>query len=175
MPQKSSSGFLSHTGKVVGLFVGVALIFFIAALLAILLCLRRRRERGAAADVLNTRGGETPQRRPSRLSQMALVGRTTGEKSLPSIRTSGWGPSIGGEKSPDDTITPADGRRSSFPRIVDQRLDPVTVWNPIHANGSHVSVRSFRDDQDYSRRMLRVSSPREHWPRVINDTESWKY
>ena len=153
--------------------MGVALIFLIAAALAIWLFLRRRRNRGAAA-VEPKSGSETPQRRPSRLSQMGLVGRTTGEKSLPSIRTSGWGPSIGGEKSPDDTITPADGRRSSFPRVVDQRLDPVTVWNPIHANGSHVSVRSFRDDQDYSRRMLRVSSPQENWP-VVNDTESWKY
>ncbi|KAI4124720.1 MAG: hypothetical protein LQ347_005624 [Umbilicaria vellea] len=159
LPEKSSSGFLSNTGKVAGLFVGVALIFFIAAALAILLCLRRRRNRVAAGAGPNAGGGETPQRRPSRLSEMALVGRKTGEKSLPSIRTSGWGPSIGGEKSPDDTITPADGRRSSFPLIVDQRLDPITVWNPIHANGSHVSVRSFRDDQDYSRRMLRVANP----------------
>ncbi|SLM34137.1 Carbohydrate-binding WSC, subgroup [Lasallia pustulata] len=151
--KKSDGGFLTHTGKVVGLFVGVALIILIAAALAISCFLRRRRARAAAAAVTKT-GGETPQRRPSRLSQMCLVGQTTGagEKYLPSIRTSGWGPSIGGEKSPDD-ITPADAR------VVDQRLDPVTVWNPLHTNGSHISVQSFRDDQDYSRRMLRVANP----------------
>ena len=69
------------------------------------------------------------------------------------IQTSGLGTGNGSEKSPADTLE----RRSSYPRIVDQRLEPTALWNPIHDNGSHVSVRSFRDDQDYSRRMLRVS------------------
>ncbi|MCJ1301779.1 hypothetical protein MMC08_004580 [Hypocenomyce scalaris] len=157
--RKSSGGLFSDTGKVVGLFIGIALIILIAAGLAIWLCVRRRRRNGEAATIASNAGNETPQRRPSRLSQMGLLGRTAGEKSLPAIQTSGWGPGISGDKSPDDTITPADGRRGSYPRIVDQRLDPVTVWNPLHDNGSHVSVRSFRDDQDYSRRMLRVANP----------------
>lgn len=79
------------------------------------------------------------------------------ERSLPQIQTNGLSAS---EKRPgNDSITPTD-RRSSFPmRFVDQRLDPVAVWNPLHSNGSHVSVSSFRDDRDYSRRMLRVSYP----------------
>ena len=77
------------------------------------------------------------------------------ERNLPQIHTNGLS---GGEKRPgNDSTTPTD-RRSSFPmRFVDQRLDPVAVWNPLHSNGSHVSVSSFRDDRDYSRRMLRVS------------------
>ena len=37
-------------------------------------------------------------------------------------------------------------------RIVDQRLDP-GAWYP---NGSHTSLASFRDDYDYSRRVLHV-------------------
>ncbi len=106
-----------------------------------------------------TRAGEdVPQRRPSRLSQMGLVSgtpRSAGEKGISSIQTSGWGPSTNAEKSPSDVNTPLD-LRSSYPRIVDQRLDPIALWNPLHDNGSHVSVRSFQDDQDYSRRMLRV-------------------
>lgn len=92
---------------------------------------------------------------------MGLVGAagTQREKpgpTIPVIQTSGWGPSNGSEKSPADTLSAVD-RRSSYPRVVDQRLEPTALWNPLHDNGSHVSVRSFRDDQDYSRRMLRVS------------------
>ena len=80
---------------------------------------------------------------------------TQKERSVPRIETTGWGPGNGSEKSPADTLD----RRSSYPRIVDQRLEPTALWNPLHDNGSHISVRSFRDDQDYSRRMLRVSVP----------------
>lgn len=81
--------------------------------------------------------------------------QTAGDKRVSSIQTSGWGASTNVEKSPSDANTPLD-LRSSYPRVVDQRLDPVALWNPLHDNGSHVSVRSFQDDQDYSRRMLRV-------------------
>ena len=102
----------------------------------------------------------TPQRRSSRLSQLGFLGRSRSfsvERNLPQIQTNGLSAS---EKRPgNDSTTPTD-RRSSFPmRFVDQRLDPVAVWNPLHSNGSHVSVSSFRDDRDYSRRMLRVSHP----------------
>ena len=86
------------------------------------------------------------------MSQMGLLGSQKGRNGdLPKLETS-WGPGNGAEKSPADTLD----RRSSYPRIVDQRLEPAAVWNPLHDNGSHVSIRSFRDDQDYSRRMLRV-------------------
>ena len=86
---------------------------------------------------------------------MGLLGGSQKEKNgAPTITTSGWGPGNSAEKSPADTLD----NRSSYPRVVDQRLEPTAVWNPLHDNGSHVSVRSFRDDQDYSRRMLRASS-----------------
>lgn len=82
------------------------------------------------------------------------------EKIVPAIETNGWGPGGSAEKSPTDTPTLVDRRRSYGPtRVIDQRLEPTALWNPLHDNGSHISVRSFRDDQDYSRRMLRVSSP----------------
>lgn len=101
---------------------------------------------------------------------MGLVGAGGNQRektgpTIPVIQTSGWGPNNGNgsEKSPADTLSAVD-RRSSYPRVVDQRLEPTALWNPLHDNGSHVSVRSFRDDQDYSRRMLRVSalSPRRY-------------
>lgn len=118
---------------------------------------RKKREFSARTDRV---GDKTPQRRLSKLSEMGLVSgtpQTAGDKRLSSIQTSGWGASTNVEKSPSDANTPLD-LRSSYPRVVDQRLDPVALWNPLHDNGSHISIRSFQDDQDYSRRMLRVGN-----------------
>ncbi|KAL8733259.1 MAG: hypothetical protein Q9166_002276 [cf. Caloplaca sp. 2 TL-2023] len=152
-------GFMSHPGKVAGLFVGVALIICLIAAALIWLFLRRKRKAEAEAETMaSTAGGETPQRRQSKMSTMGLLGgtrRSNNRKSVPMIQTSGWGPGSSAEKSPSDT--PIDFRRTSYPRVVDQRLEPAALWNPLQDNGSHVSIQSFRDDQDYSRRMLRVS------------------
>ncbi|MCJ1228040.1 hypothetical protein MMC12_004700 [Toensbergia leucococca] len=161
LPDSNSNGFFTYTGKVAGLFVGVALIILTIA--GVLLWSFYRRKRNAQAFAASNAGDQTPQRRPSRLSQMGLMSgsqRPLGEKSVPSLQTSGWGPTNGGDGSVDDTTTPIDSR-TSYPRVVDQRLNPVALWNPLHDNGSHVSVRSFQDDQDYSRRMLRVANPDE--------------
>ncbi|KAL8769389.1 MAG: hypothetical protein Q9209_004617 [Squamulea sp. 1 TL-2023] len=151
-------GFMSHPGKVAGLFTGVALIICVIAAALIWFFLRRRRD-AEAETIASIAGGETPQRRQSKLSTMGLLGgtrRSNNRKSVPMIQTSGWGPGNSTEKSPSDT--PIDYRRTSYPRIVDQRLEPAALWNPLQDNGSHVSIQSFRDDQDYSRRMLRVST-----------------
>ena len=148
---------MSHPGKVAGLFVGVALIIGLIAAAGVWLCLRRKRN-AEAETIASTTGGETPQRRQSKMSTMGLLGgtrRSNNRKSVPMIQTSGWGPGNSTEKSPSDT--PIDYRRTSYPRVVDQRLEPAALWNPLQDNGSHVSIQSFRDDQDYSRRMLRVS------------------
>lgn len=164
--KESKGGFFSDSGKVAGTFVAVAIVLLLLIAGAVWFFLRRsRRRRSEAAVVPSTVGSMTPQRRPSRLSQMGLVGaggiqRERTGPTVPVIQTSGWGPSNGNgsEKSPADTLSAAD-RRSSYPRVVDQRLEPTALWNPLHDNGSHVSVRSFRDDQDYSRRMLRIANP----------------
>lgn len=153
-----TGGFFSDSGRVAGVFVVVALAILALAGFLIWFFLRRRKNADAIA-VASVAGGDTPQRRPSRLSQMGLLGgsaRRKTEKAVPGIQTSGWGPGNNAEKSPTDTI-PVD-RRSSYPPVVDQRLDPVALWNPLHDNGSHVSIRSLQDNQDYSRRMLRVCS-----------------
>ena len=156
---ENNTSFSQSPGKIAG--VSVAVVLICAALIAAVLwfCLRRRRRNEEALPVPSTAGGDTPQRRPSRLSQMGLIGgaATSTQKSRtpPTIVTSGWGPGTSNstEKSPADTLE----RRGSYPRVFDQRLEPTALWNPLHDNGSHISVRSFRDDQDYSRRMLRVS------------------
>ncbi|KAL9586217.1 MAG: hypothetical protein Q9212_001042 [Teloschistes hypoglaucus] len=154
-----SGGFMSHPGKVAGLFVGVGLM--ICALAGALIWFYLRWKRNAETDTIaSTGGGGTPQRRQSKLSTMGLLGGTRKSnmrKSVPPIQTGGWGPGNSHEKSPSDT--PIDYRRTSYPRVVDQRLDPMALWNPLQDNGSHVSIQSFRDDQDYSRRMLRVANP----------------
>lgn len=147
---------MSHPGKVAGLFVGVGLIICLLAAALVWFCYRRKRD-VEAETIASTVGEETPQRRQSKLSTMGLLGgtrRSNNRKSVPPIQTSSWGPGNSAEKSPTDT--PIDYRRTSYPRIVDQRLEPTALWNPLQDNGSHVSIQSFRDDQDYSRRMLRV-------------------
>ncbi|KAL8728545.1 MAG: hypothetical protein Q9181_005313 [Wetmoreana brouardii] len=160
--QSDKGGFMSHPGKVAGLFVGVGVIICLIAAALIWFFLRRKRD--SEAEMLgSTAGGETPQRRQSKLSTMGLLGgtrRSNKRKSVPAIQTSGWGPGNGPEKSPSDT--PIDYHRASYPRVVDQRLEPTALWNPLQDNGSHVSIQSFRDDQDYSRRMLRVSDTQSH-------------
>lgn len=164
---ENNNSFSQSPGKIAG--VSVAVVLICTALIAIIIwfCLRRKRENEGVIAVPSTAGGDTPQRRPSRLSQMGLIGSaaagTQKSHSPPTIVTSGWGPgtSNSGEKSPADTLD----RRSSYPRVVDQRLEPTALWNPLHDNGSHISVRSFRDDQDYSRRMLRVS--RSIWMSLV--------
>ncbi|KAL9028978.1 MAG: hypothetical protein Q9196_002721 [Gyalolechia fulgens] len=160
--QAQDGGFMSHPGKVAGLFVGVGLMICLAAAALIWFFLRRKRD-AEAATIASTTGGETPQRRQSKLSSIGLLGgtRRSNRKSVAPIQTNGWGPGNSTEKSP--TETPIDYRRTSYPRIIDQRLEPAALWNPLQDNGSHVSIQSFRDDQDYSRRMLRVANP-DHRP-----------
>ena len=151
---EKSQGFFTSSGKVAGVFVAVAVAVLLIAAGLIFLCWRKRKQNDSTDPLPSTAGSGTPQRRPSRLSQMGLLGGSQREKgSNPTIVTSGWGPGTGAEKSPAETLD----HRSSYPRVVDQRLEPTAVWNPLHDNGSHISVRSFRDDQDYSRRMLRVN------------------
>ncbi|KAL8830210.1 MAG: hypothetical protein Q9170_005836 [Blastenia crenularia] len=156
--QTRDGGFMSHPGKVAGLFVGVGLIICLIAAALLWFFLRKKRD-VEAETIASTTGGETPQRRQSKLSTIGLLGgtRRSNRKSVPRIQTGGWGPDNSTEKSPTDT--PIDYRRTSYPRIVDQRLEPTALWNPLQDNGSHISIQSFRDDQDYSRRMLRVANP----------------
>ena len=149
--KNSSGGFINNKSAVAGVFTTLGLIVVALVSLVVWLLLRRRRRRDAIT-IASIDGGETPQRRPSRLSQMGLVG--TNRSSMHGIQTSGPGMSTHGDVSADLTpITP----RASYGRVVDQRLDPSSLWEPLHNNnGSHASLHSVQDNRDYSRRILGV-------------------
>lgn len=162
-PANSDGGVFTHPGNVAGLVVGLVLLAFISAAGCFFYCLRRCHRRPVSPAAVSENDGGTPQRRPSRMSQMGLLagGRgPLGEKVISQIPTSDWGPPSS-TRSPDTTSSPLD-RRRSFPLVVDQRLDPGTLWSPHHDNDSRISIRSLQDDQDYSRRMLRVSANSIH-------------
>lgn len=162
LPQRKSSdgGFIHNTGAVAGVFTVVGLT--VAALIGLAVwALLRRRRHADSIPVGSVAGGDTPQRRPSRLSQMGLVGNTT-RSSVHGIQTAGLETGSHGETA---EITPV-SQRASYPRIVDQRLDPDSLWEPLrHYSGSHTSLHSLQDNRDYSRRMFRVS--------ILNTTTLW--
>ncbi|KAI9852592.1 MAG: hypothetical protein M1838_000246 [Thelocarpon superellum] len=154
--QKPTSTFFNSAGKVAGLFVGLAVIILLTAAGILLWCWRRRHP-ALFAPGSHTTGGSPPRTRSRSMSELGLISDdkdTLGSKSLPRLSTGMWG---GAGVSGDSPTSP--DRRSSNARIVDQRLDPGTLWNPIHDNSSRVSVRSLQDDRDYSRRVLRLANP----------------
>ena len=149
---ETPSGFFSNAGKVAGVFVAVALII-LGIFVAVIWCTCCRGRRRTTDE--STAGDGDDGRRPSKMSQLGFsVTRRSGDwKNLSRNSTV---VNSAEEKSPVDTITPVSQRASGPLRVIDQRLDPNTLWNIEHQNGSHASIGSFRDDQDYSRRMLRV-------------------
>ncbi|KAI9804436.1 MAG: hypothetical protein M1825_001335 [Sarcosagium campestre] len=158
------TGLFSNAGKVAGLFVGLALLILITAGVVIFCLLRRRRRRGESLE--SAAGDSTPPRTRSRsISELGLISddRTImGEKTLPRIQTGGLAAGAGmqgGDGMTGNSPSSLADRRNSQARIIDQRLDPAVVWNPLNDNSSSVSVRSLQDDQDYSRRVLRLANP----------------
>ena len=95
------------------------------------------------------------------MSELGLIGSSRtimGEKVLPRLATGGHMDGTASKSSHSPHSPSGDTRRfSSATRIVDQRLDPGALWNANLDNNSRVSLRSLQDDQDYSRRVLRVS------------------
>jgi hypothetical protein len=149
--------FFNNTARVAGTFTGVAiaivllflLVFFIARRFS-----RRAKRPGSVSDVL-INDSNPPGRPPGWVSRY-----------LPPIVTKNLGtghPEVS-EKSPDsDSRTPAtlhplaSRRASGLLSVQDERLDPIAVMS--QQNGSQASFTSFKDNKDYSRRMLKVSKP----------------
>ncbi|KAI9696436.1 MAG: hypothetical protein M1836_005714 [Candelina mexicana] len=152
------SGALSTSGKVAGLAVGVAIIV-LGLIGGIAFFLWRRHKGKGAARNQALHGGDdaTPRIRSRSMSESGLLGE--GGRTLPRIQTgmSTRRLGSGNTNSPEETYS---SHRLSSPRIVDQRLDPVSIWTQ-HDNSSRASVKSLQDNQDYSRRMLKVSNPDE--------------
>ena len=151
-------GFFSNAGKVAGVFVAVALIIMALFLVVVWCTCCRGRNRTAINDEAVVADGNVS-RRASKMSQLGFtVKRRSGDwRNLSRNSTSALTSGGFDEKPQVDTFTPISRRASGPMRIVDQRLDPNSLWIGEHSNGSHVSINSFRDDRDYSRRVLKVS------------------
>ncbi|KAI5795850.1 hypothetical protein FPQ18DRAFT_142754 [Pyronema domesticum] len=162
-----NASFTSSPGKVAGLIVGliIALLLIVAA---VLFWRRRRNQRdsalyGSSQNGLISAGGAGffgGGRRGRSMSTLGLVG----EKSPPSSQSTppvldangvaiAQPPRTAG--APNGTITEGEA--------YDQRLDPQSLFMKFdpHTGSSRMSVRSLRDDTDYSRRVLRVCNPEE--------------
>ncbi|KAF3288659.1 hypothetical protein TWF970_005717 [Orbilia oligospora] len=150
-PMSSSDGnnFFSDAGRVAGVFVGVAAAIIL--LLAVIFFLRRRNndrrksvdssnhpEMGmSGAGSPNLTGSSSPTGRPRSTSTLGLVGGL--QDKAPVITTTGF---------------------TETDRVTDQRLDPNQIWMRFdNDNGSRVSLRSLQDNQDYSRRVLKLTNP----------------
>lgn len=164
-PDSSGDGnFFDNAGRVAGVFTVLALLS-IALIFAVFWYLRCRRQRGAplGADsptpesfgggiLIGSAGQE--KRRSRSMSTVGLTAPCAPDRPQlpPQIVTTNSGSS--GGSGVISAVTPD--------RITDQRLDPGQVWMRFeNDNVSRMSVRSLRDDQDYSRRVLRLANPDE--------------
>lgn len=163
-PGPSSSGddnFFDNAGRVAGVFTVLALLL-VALIFALFWYLRRRRQKGAplGADsptpesfgggiLIGSAGQE--KRRSRSMSTLGLTAPYASDRPPPMVTTNSGSSGGSGVIS---AVTPD--------RITDQRLDPGQVWMRFeNDNVSRMSVRSLRDDQDYSRRVLRLANPDE--------------
>ena len=151
-PKKGTAAFFANAGKVAGLFVGLAVIILVTAGLLLFFCWRRRQSHAQLAGEGSTAGGSTPRPQSRSMSQLGLMNEVRQPNGVPQITTGMWGTAGPAADSP----TAESERRNSRAKVVDQRLDPQSLWNPLHDNSSRISVRSLQDDRDYSRRVLKV-------------------
>lgn len=123
------------TGQAVGVAVGVLGFFVLAGALGIFLWLRRKRR---------------SQEQTTLEHQNSLRGSSAGMMSTPRTEMT----------SVFDSEGQSMGRRNSRLMPHDPRMDPYTanIYNRFE-NKSRESVNTLRDDQDYSRRVLRTTNP----------------
>lgn len=157
-----SDSFFSNTGRAVGLCVGLALLLL--AIVGAFLLWRRRRNKhrealySQAESPNSTAAGPVGRRRSRSLSTLGLIG----EKSLPPINTSAIDSQNFANSSAGAASVPTAGAVTpKVGQVFDQRLDPGQLFMRFdHDTGSsRMSVRSLRDDTDYSRRVLRLANP----------------
>ncbi|KAI5817752.1 hypothetical protein BZA77DRAFT_31943 [Pyronema omphalodes] len=160
-----NSSFTSSPGKVAGLIVGliIALLLIVAA---VLFWRRRRNQRdsalyGSSQNGLISAGGAGffgGGRRGRSMSTLGLVG----EKSPPSSQSTPPVLDANGVAiaQPPRTAGAPNGVMTDG-EAYDQRLDPQSLFMKFdpHTGSSRMSVRSLRDDTDYSRRVLRLANP----------------
>ncbi|KAJ6257500.1 Cell wall integrity and stress response component [Drechslerella dactyloides] len=147
-----SHDFFSDAGRVAGVFVGLAAAVILAVALVFFIRKRKNERRksvgsshhpemgmsGAGSPNLGT-GSSSPNGRPRSTSTLGLVGGYSSSDKAPVITTGGF---------------------TETDRVTDQRLDPNQIWMRFdNDNGSRVSLRSLQDNQDYSRRVLKLTNP----------------
>ncbi|KAL7275768.1 Cell wall integrity and stress response component 4 [Rhizina undulata] len=156
-----SSSFFSNPGRVAGVFVGIGLV--ILGIVAGLLYFRHRRNRqqslyGDNGSGIIQAGGAGfiggNRRRSRSMSTLGLVG----EKGLGTADSTPSGHGYSNSTGTAGAVAPLmDGTSAPIGRIVDQRLDPYVRFD--NDPSSRMSVKSLRDDQDYTRRVLRLANP----------------
>jgi len=146
----NSMSFWSSTGKVAGLFVAIGVIVAFLAVATIWMCrIRKRRQDEEKTDELHQSMGENASRTQSisrSASLLQLLGkrdRGYREQTTASISEQDMQPVA---RSPTELRVP----------VVDQRLDPQSMMMRFDENDSRTS---FRDEEDYSRRVWRVTNP----------------
>ncbi|RPB04070.1 hypothetical protein L873DRAFT_1786343 [Choiromyces venosus 120613-1] len=163
----SNGNFFSKPGRVAGLFVGLALgiILVVAALL--FFCYRRNKQRaslnsvdppGSATVTAVAGAGVFGGRRRSRsMSTLGLIGEKGGTAvdTTPASTANNFSGLPAAEAGKSTTAAQTPGR------LIDQRLDPNQIYLRYDPDtgSSRMSVRSLRDDTDYSRRVLRLANP----------------
>ena len=143
-----SSSFWDSAGKVAGVFVAVGLVIAILATTIFWMCRSRRNRKD------EEKPEEPPQIIARQMSESESVNRSTSllqllgrrERNREEVLTS---PTSNGNsrlsKGPTDLVVP----------VVDQRLDPQSMMIRFDDNDSRTS---FRDEEDYSRRVWRVTN-----------------
>lgn len=153
--------FFSKPGQVAGLFVGLALGIVLIVAAFLFLCYRRNKRRAAHHSIDSSgsvAGGMFGGRRRSRsMSTLGLIGEKGGTaiNTTPTSTANNFSglPTAEAGKSTTAAQTPG--------RLIDQRLDPNQIYLRYDPDtgSSRMSVRSLRDDTDYSRRVLRLANP----------------
>ena len=139
-----SSSFWSSAGKVIGVFVAVGSVL----LLAVLGILWKCRKRNGSKDIEKP---DLPQPMAKQGSGSQTVSRSTSLLQLIGRREKGRADEDMGaasnrlSRSATDMVVP----------VVDQRLDPQSMMIRFDDNDSRTS---FRDEEDYSRRVWRVTN-----------------
>ena len=153
--QTQEASIWSNAGKVAGLFVGLALLILLVGAGVLYFLWRKRRARQVAVASDYTFNHSTPPRsRP--MSELGLMQDSRSVMGDKAASTSGT--ALAQSQAPGQSPTESSSKRNSSGRIIDQRLDPGLLWSPTADNSSRASLRSLQDDQDYSRRVLRVGS-----------------
>lgn len=161
-----NKNFFSKPGQVAGLFVGLALGILLIVAAFLFFCYRRNKRRAAhnridssgSAAMTAAAGGMFAGRRRSRsMSTLGLIGEKGGTavNTTPTLTANNFSglPTAEAGKSTTGVQTPG--------RLIDQRLDPNQIYLRYDPDtgSSRMSVRSLRDDTDYSRRVLRLANP----------------